>query len=113
MWLLTWPWALVGANHTALFLSATLCGYALLGTYEWCHFIIHTRYRPKTHYYQSIWRSHRLHHFKNEHFWFGVSSDAADRVLGTSPDHRTVCKSRTVRNLEHRQLITKSQLGRL
>ena len=30
MWLLTWPWVLAGGDHTTLFLSATLCGYALL-----------------------------------------------------------------------------------
>ena len=99
MWFLTWPWVLIGASHTALFLSLTLCGYALLGIYEWCHFIIHSPYRPKTRYYQSIWRSHRLHHFKNEHYWFGVSSDAADRLLGTAPDHQSVPRSRTARNL--------------
>jgi len=100
MWLLTWPWTSVGGDHTALFVSTTLCGYALLATYEWCHFLIHTPYQPRTRYYKSIRRTHRLHHFKNEHFWFGVSSDAADRVLGTYPDHRAVPKSRTVRNLE-------------
>ncbi len=111
MWLLSWPWTLLGGDHTALFLTATLCGYALLATYEWCHFIIHTPYRPKTRYYKSIWRSHRLHHFKNEHFWFGVSSDAADRVLGTFPDHRAVPKSRTVRNLERRSSTTKPAVG--
>jgi sterol desaturase/sphingolipid hydroxylase (fatty acid hydroxylase superfamily) len=99
MWLLTWPWVLAGGDHSALFLTATLCGYTLLATYEWCHFIIHTPYRPKTRYYRSIWRTHRLHHFKNEHFWFGVSSDVGDRVLGTFPDQRVVPKSRTVRNL--------------
>jgi sterol desaturase/sphingolipid hydroxylase (fatty acid hydroxylase superfamily) len=71
----------------------------LVGTYEWCHFLIHTPYRPRSRYYRNIWRSHRLHHFKNEHFWFGVSSDAADRVLGTSPEQSGVPKSETVRTL--------------
>jgi len=99
MWLLSWPWTLLGGDHVALWLTLMIVSVVLTGVYEWCHFLIHTPYRPKTRYYRSIWRSHRLHHFKNEHYWFGVSSDAADRVLGTSPDHRTVPKSETVKTL--------------
>lgn len=99
MWLLSWPWTLLGGEHVALWLTLMIVSVVLTGVYEWCHFLIHTPYRPKTRYYRSIWRSHRLHHFKNEHYWFGVSSDAADRVLGTSPDHRTVPKSETVKTL--------------
>jgi sterol desaturase/sphingolipid hydroxylase (fatty acid hydroxylase superfamily) len=99
VWLLTWPLTLAGGDHTHLSLSGALCAFALLGTYEWCHFLIHSPYRPRSAYYRSVWRSHRLHHFKNEHYWFGVSSDAADRVLGTSPDHRRVPRSRTARDL--------------
>lgn len=99
MWLLSWPWTLLGGNHLALWLTLMAISSVLVGVYEWSHFLIHTPYRPKHRYYRRIWRSHRLHHFKNEHFWFGVSSDAADVVLGTSPDHRTVPKSETVKTL--------------
>jgi Fatty acid hydroxylase superfamily len=74
---------------------------ALLGIgYEWCHYLIHTDYQPKTAVYRSIWRNHRRHHFKNEHYWFTVtSSGTADRVLGTYPDPGTVESSPTARNL--------------
>ena len=99
MWLISWPLALTGGDHLALWLTLMMVSCVLVGTYEWCHFLIHTPYRPQSRYYMSIWRSHRLHHFKNEHFWFGVSSDAADRVLGTSPDQSTVPRSETVRTL--------------
>jgi sterol desaturase/sphingolipid hydroxylase (fatty acid hydroxylase superfamily) len=99
MWLVTWPWALAGGDHLALWLTLMAVSAVLTMTYEWSHFLIHTPYRPKSRYYRTIWRSHRLHHFKNEHYWFGVSSDAADRVLGTNPDHRTVPKSETARTL--------------
>jgi sterol desaturase/sphingolipid hydroxylase (fatty acid hydroxylase superfamily) len=105
MWLLSWPLSLIGGDHSGLFLTACLAGFMLVGSYEWCHFLIHTAYRPRSTYYKGIWRSHRLHHFKNEHYWFGVSSDAADRVLGTSPDHRSVPKSRTARNLGARSPV--------
>ena len=68
--------------------------------YEWCHYLIHTDYKPKTAVYRSIWLNHRRHHFKNEHYWFTVtSSGTADRVLGTDPDAGAVESSPTVRNL--------------
>ncbi len=50
--------------------------------YEWTHYLIHTDYKPKTRVYRAIWRNHRNHHYKNEHYWFTVtSSGTADRVL--------------------------------
>jgi hypothetical protein len=74
---------------------------ALLGLgYEWSHYLIHSDYKPKTSAYRAIWRDHRLHHFKNEHYWFTVtSSGTADRVLRTYPDPATVPSSPTAKNL--------------
>lgn len=74
---------------------------AMLGLgYEWCHYLIHTDYKPKTRAYRAVWRNHRQHHYKNEHYWFTVtSSGTADRVLGTYPDPATVPSSATARNL--------------
>ncbi|HXA89078.1 MAG TPA: sterol desaturase family protein [Mycobacterium sp.] len=74
---------------------------AVLGiAYEWSHYLIHSDYKPKTSVYRAIWRHHRLHHFKNEHFWFTVTSaGTADRVLRTSPAPATVATSATVKNL--------------
>jgi hypothetical protein len=54
---------------------------------------------PKTRWYRTIWRNHRLHHFKHEGYWMGVSSNLGDRLLGTNPDQRTVAKSATARTL--------------
>ena len=68
--------------------------------YEWSHYLIHSDYKPKTRFYRAIWRNHRQHHFKNEHYWFTVtSSGTADRVLGTYPDLATVETSPTAKNL--------------
>jgi len=68
--------------------------------YEWCHYLIHSDYKPKTGLYQAIRKNHRQHHFKNEHYWFTVtSSGTADRVLGTYPDAATVATSPTAKNL--------------
>ncbi|HYB23522.1 MAG TPA: sterol desaturase family protein [Solirubrobacteraceae bacterium] len=82
-------------------LALTGITFAYLGLlrYEWSHFLIHTPYVPKTRWYRTIWRNHRLHHFKHEGYWMGVSSNLGDRLLGTNPDQRTVPKSATARTL--------------
>ena len=68
--------------------------------YEWTHFLIHTDYKPRHALYRAIWRNHRHHHYKNEHYWFTVtSSGTADRLLGTHPDPATVPTSPTARHL--------------
>jgi hypothetical protein len=81
--------------------TAALAGYVLIGIYEWTHFLIHTAHRPKSRFYKAIWRNHRLHHFKNEHYWHGITSTVADRVLHTAPDQKDVPRSRTARSLGH------------
>jgi Fatty acid hydroxylase superfamily len=68
--------------------------------YEWCHYLIHSDYKPKSRLYRAIWRNHRQHHYKNEHYWFTVTSaGTADRVLGTHPDAASVAASPTAKNL--------------
>lgn len=68
--------------------------------YEWCHYLIHTDYKPKTTVYRAIWWNHRQHHYRNEHYWFTVTSaGTADRVLGTYPGATTVPASPTAKNL--------------
>ncbi|MCG7597396.1 sterol desaturase family protein [Mycobacterium sp. PSTR-4-N] len=74
---------------------------AVLGLcYEWCHYLVHSDYKPKTAVYRAVWRNHRQHHFKNEHYWFTVTSaGTADRVLGTCPSPTAVETSPTAKNL--------------
>jgi hypothetical protein len=73
---------------------------ALGVSYEWAHYLVHSDYKPKTRVYRSIWRNHRNHHYKNEHYWFTVtSSGTADRLLGTYPASATVETSPTAKNL--------------
>jgi len=81
-------------------LSAGLAGFCMIFLYEWTHFLIHTAYRPRSAAYKAIWKNHRLHHFKNEHFWHGVTNNLSDRVLGTNPEAREVPKSDTARTLD-------------
>lgn len=68
--------------------------------YEWTHYLIHSDYRPRTRAYKAVWRNHRLHHYKNEHYWFTVTTTAtADRLFGTYPDPGSVDSSPTAKNL--------------
>jgi sterol desaturase/sphingolipid hydroxylase (fatty acid hydroxylase superfamily) len=74
--------------------------YAVMFGYEWTHYLIHSDHRPRTRAYRAVWRNHRLHHYKNEHYWFTVTSaGTADRLFGTYPDPETVPTSPTAKNL--------------
>ncbi len=99
--------AIVGITAAAWLLSethaiaATIIAFAAvqLGLYEWTHYLIHTSYRPRHHHFKSIARAHRLHHYRNERYWMGVTSNAADRVLRTFPERSEVEMSPTARDL--------------
>ncbi len=108
---LIWVIALAVAVALLAFprLGMGLTFLALIGVfglaYEWCHYLIHSDYKPKSAVYRAIWRNHRQHHFKNEHYWFTVtSSGTADRVLGTYPDQASVETSPTAKNLHALEL---------
>jgi len=99
-WLLSFPIHLVlGGDRLAHAATGLLVSYAILSAYEWSHFLIHTPYRPRGRYFKTIWRGHRLHHYKNEHYWFGVTSTFGDHLLGTAPDQSEVSKSPSARTL--------------
>src|SRR4051812_29984680 len=88
---------LPGAFPLGARVSMLLTAYVLIGAYEWIHFLIHTAHRPRTAWYRRIWRNHRLHHFKNEHYWHGITNTISDTVLRTNPDQTTVERSPTAR----------------
>lgn len=70
--------------------------YLLLGLhYEWCHYLAHIGWCPPIEYYRRRVREHRLHHFRNENYWWGVSMGIGDRLLGTAPDPAQVDRSLT------------------
>ena len=84
-----WPLRLMGMTAVA--------GLGLM--YEWTHFLTHTTYRPRSTWFRKIWRYHRLHHFKNENYWYGVTMHLGDHMLGTLPDKDAVPTSGTARDL--------------
>jgi sterol desaturase/sphingolipid hydroxylase (fatty acid hydroxylase superfamily) len=79
--------------------TGAVAGLTSLLAYEWIHFLIHSPYQPRGRWYRSRWRAHRLHHYRNEHYWFGVVATSADRLLGTAPDRNAVAISATARTL--------------
>ena len=84
----------------ALAATGVLAHFALALHYEWFHNLAHTRYQPRSAWYRRIWRNHRLHHFRNEHYWFGVTMLSGDRLLRTAPGAEGVPRSKTCMALE-------------
>lgn len=83
------PLLIVGAFlllPTPALACTTLAVYfALALHYEWVHYLAHIGWCPPLSYYQRRVREHRLHHFRNEQKWWGVSMGLGDRLFGTAP----------------------------
>ncbi|MCC7399907.1 MAG: sterol desaturase family protein [Chitinophagaceae bacterium] len=65
-----------------MFFPGFMLGYLLYGT---IHYAIHAG-NPPFKWMKPHWRNHHLHHYKNEHLGFGVSSTLWDHVFGTMFD---------------------------
>jgi hypothetical protein len=92
-------WLALPTRSSALTVLVSV--YAIKLGYEWTHYLVHSDYRPRSRWYRSVWRNHRLHHYKNEHYWFTVTTaGTADRLFGTYPaDPSAVPTSPTVKQL--------------
>lgn len=77
-----------------------ICTFLLY--YEWTHYRAHRPIRPITPWGRWMKKVHLWHHFKNENYWFGVTHPGMDVLLGTWADERSVPRSQTARDLEHR-----------
>ncbi|WML48842.1 sterol desaturase family protein [Neobacillus sp. PS3-34] len=77
-----------------------LMGMLLL--YEWKHYVAHRPMIPRTRFCRWIKKVHILHHYKNENYWFGVSTPFADFLFGTFREEKQVETSKTAKNLEKR-----------
>lgn len=69
-------------SNTLAFFPGFILGYLL---YASMHYAIHA-FNPPFKWMKPLWRNHHLHHYKNEHKGFGVSSTLWDRVFGTMFD---------------------------
>lgn len=77
------PVTLVAGSSPAPTLVAAATAMAALCHYEWVHLLAHSRYRPHTRYYRRLARNHRLHHFRDERYWLGVTTNSGDRLFRT------------------------------
>ncbi|KAF8072613.1 hypothetical protein HT031_000273 [Scenedesmus sp. PABB004] len=63
---------------TGAYVTAGLC-------YEFLHYVVHTRWLPRSAYLRAVRRHHQLHHLRNEDYWLSFTLPAVDRLFGTLP----------------------------
>lgn len=73
---------LIMRSYVFMFFPGFLFGYLMYGT---MHYAIHA-WNPPFKWMKGLWRNHHLHHYKNEHNGYGVSSTIWDHVFGTMFD---------------------------
>ncbi|ULQ55360.1 sterol desaturase family protein [Flavihumibacter rivuli] len=73
---------LILGRNAFIFFPGFMLGYLLYGS---MHYAIHA-WNPPFKWMKPLWRNHHLHHYKNEHQGFGVSTTIWDRVFGTMFD---------------------------
>ncbi len=86
-------------RSTTMSLSLTFGSIVALTFYEWVHYVAHVPFNPVTPLGQYMKKYHLWHHFKNEHFWFGVTNPTMDYAGNTYRNLETVEKSTTVREI--------------
>ncbi len=69
-------------DYVYFFLPGFVLGYLLYGS---MHYAIHA-FNPPFKWMKPLWRNHHLHHYKDEHKGYGVSTTIWDRVFGTMFD---------------------------
>jgi len=69
-------------NNVFTFWSGFMLGYLMYGS---MHYAIHA-WNPPFKWMKPLWRNHHLHHYKDDHKGFGVSSTIWDHVFGTMFD---------------------------
>jgi len=73
---------LIMGTYVFMFFPGFLFGYLMYGT---MHYAIHA-WNPPFKWMKGLWRNHHLHHYKNEHNGYGVSSTIWDHIFGTMFD---------------------------
>jgi sterol desaturase/sphingolipid hydroxylase (fatty acid hydroxylase superfamily) len=73
---------IVMGDNAFSFFPGFILGYLMYGS---MHYAIHA-WNPPFRWMKGLWRNHHLHHYKDEHKGFGVSSTIWDHVFGTMFD---------------------------
>jgi len=96
---------LTGSFELSILIGSLISLYYLF--YEWSHFVAHSSYTPTNRYGLYMKKYHLLHHYKNENYWYGITSPFADIVFGKFKKSEDVQKSPTAKNLSNRLIIEK------
>ena len=83
----------------AVALSLAFGSMCALFYYEWVHYVAHISFNPVTPFGRYVKKYHLWHHFKNEHFWYGVTNPSMDFAGATYRDVESVDRSTTVREI--------------
>lgn len=70
---------LIMGKYAFMFFPGFIIGYLMYGS---MHYAIHA-WNPPFKWMKPLWRNHHLHHYKDDHKGFGVSSTLWDHVFGT------------------------------
>ncbi len=87
------------ARNTGIALSLAFGSICALYYYEWVHYVAHIPFTPKTSFGRYVKKYHLWHHYKNEHFWYGVTNPSMDFVGVTYRDQSVVERSTSVREI--------------
>lgn len=67
--------------------STGLATFYVMGiTYEWTHFLVHTKVPMKSSIAKVIKRAHVKHHLRDDRFWFSFTCPPLDNLMGTTPE---------------------------
>ena len=84
-WLLAVHFLLRMALPLPVALSATV-GYAMAGLfYEWAHYIVHTKVKPRGSFMKRMRDNHIRHHQIDDRYWLAFSIPSIDDLFGTNP----------------------------
>ncbi len=61
---------------------------------EWTHYLTHSGVKPRSAWLERRIRTHRMHHYRNDGYWFGLTSGIADAMFGTGPERDRVAVNR-------------------
>lgn len=70
-------------SYVFIYFPGFMLGYL---TYVSMHYAIHAFAPPPG--FKAVWRNHHLHHYKDDHKGYGVSSAIWDHVFGTIPEKK-------------------------
>lgn len=70
--------------------------FGFLLYYEWSHYVAHRPIKPITPWGKRMKKLHALHHYKNENYWYGVTSPTFDILMGTYKEEKQMGKSKNI-----------------